>query len=558
MKPKVAYFSMEIGIKQEMHTYSGGLGVLAGDTLKSAADLGMPVIGVSLLHEKGYFNQIINEHGEQREEEDIWNKEEYLSYLNKDVYVKVHDRTVKVRGWLYELKGVNDNVLPIIFLDTNLEENSEFDRTLTSHLYGGDRYYRLCQEVILGIGGMKMLDACGYNKLETYHMNEGHAALLTAELLDKLRRENPGRNYDDYVQLLRSRCVFTTHTPVPAGHDTFSHEEAIKVLGQYPNISLKFIELEDGLNMTHLALKNSKYVNAVARKHGQVSRDMFPGYDIKSITNGVHTYTWVNNHLKEVFNRNLIGWIESPEILREALKINDEEIWNAHQACKKELINYVNERTGMDFNIDTFTIGFARRATGYKRANLLLRDLERLKDISVNKGGIQIIFGGKAHPNDTQGKEYIKQIIERARQIVGDVKCVYLDNYDMNLAKKLVSGVDLWLNTPLRPNEASGTSGMKAAHNGVPSLSVLDGWWIEGCVEGVTGWSIGESYQDGQNQDEVDSASLYEKLENNILPTYYQNRKEWLRIMKHCIAINGSYFNTHRMIKEYISKSYFR
>lgn len=558
MKPKVAYFSIEIGIKQEMHTYSGGLGVLAGDTLKSAADLGMPVIGVSLLHEKGYFNQIINEHGEQREEEDIWNKEEYLSYLNKDVYVKVHDRTVKVRGWLYELKGVNDNVLPIIFLDTNLEENSEFDRTLTSHLYGGDRYYRLCQEVILGIGGMKMLDACGYNKLETYHMNEGHAALLTAELLDKLRRENPGRNYDDYVQLLRSRCVFTTHTPVPAGHDTFSHEEAIKVLGQYPNISLKFIELEDGLNMTHLALKNSKYVNAVARKHGQVSRDMFPGYDIKSITNGVHTYTWVNNHLKEVFNRNLIGWIESPEILREALKINDEEIWNAHQACKKELINYVNERTGMDFNIDTFTIGFARRATGYKRANLLLRDLERLKDISVNKGGIQIIFGGKAHPNDTQGKEYIKQIIERARQIVGDVKCVYLDNYDMNLAKKLVSGVDLWLNTPLRPNEASGTSGMKAAHNGVPSLSVLDGWWIEGCVEGVTGWSIGESYQDGQNQDEVDSASLYEKLENNILPTYYQNRKEWLRIMKHCIAINGSYFNTHRMIKEYISKSYFR
>ena len=558
MKPKVAYFSMEIGIKQEMHTYSGGLGVLAGDTLKSAADLGMPVIGVSLLHEKGYFNQILNEHGEQREEEDIWNKEEYLSYLNKDVYVKVHDRTVKVRGWLYELKGVNDNVLPIIFLDTNLEENSEFDRTLTSHLYGGDRYYRLCQEVILGIGGMKMLDACGYNKLETYHMNEGHAALLTAELLDKLRRENPGRNYDDYVQLLRSRCVFTTHTPVPAGHDTFSHEEAIKVLGQYPNISLKFIELEDGLNMTHLALKNSKYVNAVARKHGQVSRDMFPGYDIKSITNGVHTYTWVNNHLKEVFNRNLIGWIESPEILREALKINDEEIWNAHQACKKELINYVNERTGMNFNIDTFTIGFARRATGYKRANLLLRDLERLKDISVNKGGIQIIFGGKAHPNDTQGKEYIKQIIERAKQIIGDVKCVYLDNYDMNLAKKLVSGVDLWLNTPLRPNEASGTSGMKAAHNGVPSLSVLDGWWIEGCVEGVTGWSIGESYQDGQNQDEVDSASLYEKIEKNILPTYYQNRKEWLKIMKHCIAINGSYFNTHRMIKEYISKSYFR
>ncbi|MFT4261486.1 MAG: alpha-glucan family phosphorylase [Candidatus Woesearchaeota archaeon] len=553
-KPRIAYFSMEIGVKEEMETYSGGLGILAGDTLKSGADLKMPILGVTLLHEKGYFKQkIVN--GEQQELNESWNKEEYLTKLDVQVTVSISGRDVKVGAWKYELTGISDNKIPIILLDTNIEGNSDYDRTLTSYLYGGDRYYRLCQEVILGVGGVKILKELGYDEIYTYHMNEGHAALLIIELLEQIKELNPGKSLEEYEQLIKKKCVFTTHTPVPAGHDCFSHEQAMDVLKGYPSVTLKFIDISDGLNMTHLALKFSRFVNGVARRHSQVSRDMFPGYEIKSITNGVHSRTWVCDELAEVFNRNISMWNENPEFLREALKINDEEIWTAHQSAKKKLIEYINSKYNLDFNIDTFTVGFARRATGYKRASLLFRDIESLKNVS-EKGGIQIVFGGKAHPNDTQGKEYIKHIHGLKDQIRGDVKFIYLEDYDMALAKIILSGVDLWLNTPLRPNEASGTSGMKAAHNGVPSLSVLDGWWLEGCIEGITGWSIGEGYVEGQNQDEVDAKSIYEKLEK-IIPTYYSNRKEWISIMKHSISVNASYFNTHRMIKEYVSKSYF-
>ncbi len=546
---------MEIGIHEDLKTYSGGLGVLAGDTLKSGADLQMPMVGVTLLHEKGYFKQRI-EDGNQVEEYENWPKEDYLTKQDAEVIVNVAGRDVKVHAWTYHLKGISDNKIPIVLLDTNVEGNSDYDRQLTSYLYGNDSYYRLCQEVILGVGGARMLKELGYNTIYTYHMNEGHAALMTIELLEQMKEAFPGKSLEEYEALVKKKCVFTTHTPVAAGHDSFPHNIAKDVLKGYPNVILKFIDISNELNMTHLALKFSRFINAVARRHGQVSREMFPGYDIKSITNGVHSRTWVCHELRDVFDRNIVMWNDSPEFLREALKINDEEIWYAHQNVKHRLIDYINSKHGTDLNADTFTIGFARRATGYKRATLLFKDLEKLKQISQEKGGIQIIYGGKAHPNDTQGKQYIKQIHDMAKQIRGDIKFVYLEDYDMKIAKLMTAGVDLWLNTPQRPNEASGTSGMKAAHNGVPSLSVLDGWWLEGCVENITGWSIGESYVEGQNQDEIDAKSIYEKLEC-IIPTYYNNREQWLSIMKHCISVNASYFNTHRMIKEYVSKSYF-
>lgn len=552
---RIAYFSMEIGFNDQIKTYSGGLGVLAGDTLKSSVDLHMPLIGVTLIHKKGYFKQRID-NGNQIEEEDSWKIDEYLTPLDNIVSVNISGREVKIKAYQYNLKGISDNHLPIILLDTDVDGNSDFDKTLTKHLYGGDRYYRLCQEVILGIGGAKMLKSLGYDTIYTYHMNEGHAALLILELMIQLKEQFQDKSLEEITQLVKKKCVFTTHTPVPAGHDSFEHNLAIEVLQNYPKDILNLIDINTELNMTHLALKFSRFVNAVARKHGQVSREMFPGYNITSITNGVHSRTWVSNELKKVFDRNISMWNESPEFLREALKINDQEIFEAHQESKQKLVDYINQKYEANFNKDTFTIGFARRATGYKRAFLLLKDIQRLEQISHEKGGIQIVFGGKAHPHDHQGKEYIKHLLELKNKIKGDIKFVYLENYDMPLAKIMIPGVDLWLNTPLRPNEASGTSGMKAAHNGVPSLSVLDGWWLEGCIEGITGWSIGESYTEGQDQNEIDSKSIYEKLEK-IIPLYYHQRHEWISIMKHCISVNASYFNTHRMVKEYVSKSYF-
>lgn len=555
-KRNAAYFSMEIGINKNIHTYSGGLGVLAGDTLKSAADLELPMLGVTLLHRKGFLRQKVDDNGGQLEEEDPWNIEEYLNPLDKEVNVNVQGRNVKVKAWQYDLKGITDEIIPIIFLDTNVEGNSDYDKSLTDRLYGGDQFYRLCQEVILGIGGVKMLTELGY-KPRFYHMNEGHAALLTMELMDLVKEEQPGKNLEEYREMVRDKCVFTTHTPVPAGHDAFSHEMAADVLQGYPSVLLKFADISEGLNMTHLALKFSKHSNAVARKHCEVSKNMFPGYDIIPITNGVHSNTWINKYFKEVFDSHIPRWLESPESLREAIRINNDEIWKSHMKAKRDLIGFINENYNLGFEEDKFTIGFARRATGYKRANLLFKDIERLKKIVKEKGGIQIVYGGKAHPNDGEGKEIIKQILEIRNNIDADIKFVYLENYDIELAKKIIAGVDVWLNTPIRPNEASGTSGMKAAHNGVPSLSVLDGWWIEGHIEDITGWSIGEHYEEGENQDEVDANSMYEKL-SKIIEMYYNDKDGWIRIMKNSIALNASYFNTHRMIKEYIAKSYFK
>lgn len=550
----IAYFSMEIGIDSHISTYSGGLGVLAGDTIKSCADLKVPMVAVSLLYEKGYFSQKLDSQGNQQELPVEWCPKDFLKPLPNKVSVKIENRTVTIGAWQYDVLGITGYSVPIIFLDTDLVENTEFDRGLNDYLYGGDERYRLAQEIILGIGGLRMLNELGYTEMKKYHMNEGHASLLTLELLiERKRKQEPLWDFEAVRQL----CVFTTHTPVPAGHDQFSYDLVKRILGDFmPLDVLKVLAGEERLNMTLLALNLSRYVNGVAKKHGEISRTMFPGYSIDSITNGVHSHTWVCDSFKKLYDKYIPGWANDPFSLRYALSIPKDEIWQAHIKAKKRLIDYVNKETNLEFDYETFTIGFARRATAYKRADLIFSDVNRLIHISNNIGKIQLIFAGKAHPKDWPGKELIKKIITASGQLKDEVKVVYLEDYNMELAKMLVSGVDLWLNTPRKPQEASGTSGMKAAHNGVPSFSILDGWWIEGCIEGVTGWSIGPKPTESSDNIKDDAQELYEKLEKVIVPMFYTNQDKWVEIMQHSIAINASFFNTHRMVQQYVLNAY--
>jgi starch phosphorylase len=559
---QIAYFSMEIGLVSDIPTYSGGLGVLAGDSIKAAADLKVPVIAVSLLFRKGYFFQKLEADGWQREEPVNWVVEDFLEELPARVTVQVEGRPVKVRAWKYTVKGSSGYEIPVCFLDTDLPENQEWDRTLTHYLYGGDSYYRLCQELILGIGGVRMLRALGFRSIRRFHMNEGHASLLTLELLnEKAAKPEENKITLEDIEAVHDLCVFTTHTPVPAGHDQFPMDLVRRVVA-HPLIS----RMEDvfcpmgNLNMTHLALNLSRYVNGVAKKHGEVSRHMFAPYRIDSITNGVHVSTWTTEPFKQLFDRHIPGWREDPFSLRYAFSISNEEIWEAHEKAKLELFRYINGETNVGMDLNLLTLGFARRAATYKRPTLLFEDLERLKQIAKGSGGLQLVFSGKAHPQDTPGKELIKGIFQAGAALGADVKLVYLDNYDMDVALRIVSGVDIWLNTPEPPHEASGTSGMKAAINGVPSLSVLDGWWIEGCIEGVTGWAIGSRQTESAAPEEAhreDVDSLYQKLEQVIVPMYYQRREEFVEIMASAIALNGSFFNAQRMLQQYVLKAYF-
>ena len=576
---KIAYFSMEIGLDPEMPTYSGGLGILAGDTIRSAADLKVPMIAVTILYRKGYFYQRLDDTGCQQEEPMNWVLEDYVEEMPQKASVLIEGRTVQIRSWKYEVEGVGGFEVPVYFLDTDLPENSEWDRTLTHFLYGGDQHYRLCQEVILGIGGVRMLRSLGYNRIERFHMNEGHAGLLTLELLDEEARSTGRKSITrSDIEAVKGKCIFTTHTPVPAGHDQFPVSLVRNVLGQRDDfLDLKdvfsidlirrvlrvpgdfsgindVLRTENTLNMTYLALNLSHYMNGVAKKHGDISRLMFAEYAIDAITNGVHASTWTAEHFQKLYDSHIPGWKMDNFSLRYALSIPKQEIWNAHTETKKELIEYINRETNIGMSVDVFTIGFARRVATYKRADLLFTDIERLKSISSKTGFFQIVYAGKAHPQDQEGKELIKLIFRAKEALNGDVKIVYLNNYDMEIGKMLTSGVDVWLNTPQPPLEASGTSGMKAALNGVPSLSVLDGWWIEGCIEGVTGWSIGEKESSDSSKD---AASLYSKLEQTILPMFYHERDRFIDVMRHSIALNGSFFNTHRMVQQYVLNAYF-
>ena len=561
MEPRIiAYFSMEIGLASEMPTYSGGLGVLAGDTIRAAADLKVPMVAVTLLHRKGYFYQHLDADGRQIEEPVDWAVDDFLAALPQRVSVTIEGRAVGLRAWKYAVVGPGDFSVPVYFLDSNLPENSEWDRTLTHYLYGGDRHYRLCQEVILGIGGVRMLRALGHREIFRYHMNEGHSSLLTLELLDE-EAQRAGRaspNHDD-VQTVREKCVFTTHTPVAAGHDQFPMALVHQILGRQEVEEMKDVFCcGDALNMTFLALNLSHYVNGVAKKHGEVSRLMFAGYNIDAITNGVHASTWVAEPMAQLYDRYIFGWQQDNCSLRYAMGIPKQEIWHGHLEAKKNLLRYVNREANAGMDADIFTIGFARRATTYKRVELLFSDIERLKAIADTCHGLQIVYAGKAHPQDEAGKEQIRKVFHVRDQLRDKIKIAYLQNYSMEIGKMMTAGVDVWLNTPLPPMEASGTSGMKAAVNGVPSLSVLDGWWIEGCIEGITGWSIGSP--DGKvgaaADHSNDAASLYDKLEQIIMPLFCDNRDDFLEVMRHAIALNGSFFNTHRMLQQYVLKAY--
>jgi starch phosphorylase len=555
---QIAYFSMEIALDSSIPTYSGGLGVLAGDILRSAADLEVPMVGVTLLHRHGYFRQQLAADGTQTEVDEQWSPEDRLERLETTVTIEIEGTKVRIQPWRFTVTGIEDYQVPVYLLDTALDSNSEFYRSLTDHLYGGDAHYRLCQEAVLGLGGVAVLRALGYGRNMVYHMNEGHSALLTLALLEEtLEEQNSSAPDDELIEAVRRQCVFTTHTPVAAGHDRFPIDLVNRVVGPRGASQLEDSRclLDGTLNMTYLALRLSRYINGVSMRHGEVSLDMFPGYPIHAITNGVHAVTWTSPAFAELFDLKIPGWRHDNRYLRYAIQIPLDDIQAAHQSAKRVLLDEVERRNGVRLAEDVITLGFARRATPYKRAGLLLTDVTRLNAIADRVGPIQILYAGKAHPRDEPGKEVIRRIHEAARRLGERVRLVYMENYDLALAKYMCSGVDLWLNTPSRPQEASGTSGMKAACNGVPSLSVLDGWWVEGHVEGVTGWSLLES-PEAAAEESTELDGLYDKLEKLILPCYYSLPQAWAKVMRSAIALNASFFNTQRVVLQYVRNAY--
>lgn len=549
---------MEVGLDSALPTYSGGLGILAGDTLRAAADLGLPMIGITLLHRKGYFRQRLDGTGNQFESPATWSFEEALEPMVPRAFVPIAGRVVMVRAWRYIVRGVFGHTVPVYFLDTHLSENEPWEQTLTDALYDGDARHRLCQEIVLGMGGVAMLEALGYKNVSTYHMNEGHAAFLTLALLEReVARGNLAAVAESDREAVRQRSVFTTHTPIPAGHDQFDLDLVRSVLGEDRLVALRATDaIQNGtLNMTYLALHLSRYVNGVAMRHGEISRALFPHYPIDSITNGVHAPTWTAAPLRNLFDRYIPEWRRDNFYLRYAIKIPLAEIRRAHLLAKQEMIAQIAGRANVHLMENVLTLCFARRAAAYKRADLLFTDIDRLKQIAEKAGPFQIIYSGKAHPHDDPGKAMIRRIFDFSQKLKGALRIVYIENYDMDLARFLCSGVDVWLNTPERPLEASGTSGMKAALNGVPSLSILDGWWIEGHVEGITGWAIGSP--DGGEIDPIAEAdSLYNKLEHAILPLYYGKPEAYTEIRRSTIALNGSFFHAQRMLLQYVRNAY--
>jgi starch phosphorylase len=552
-RTSVAYFSMEIALRPEMHTYSGGLGILAGDSARSAADLGLPIVFVTLASHRGYLRQDIEADGTQIDNADPWKIRDFATPLDAMVAVEIEGRSVWIRPWLHTVSSPLGAAVPVLLLDTDFDQNAAVDREITDRLYGGDEIYRLKQEIVLGIGGAKALEALGF-RIATFHLNEGHAALLTLHLLRKPALSDvPDR---DPVERVREACVFTTHTPVEAGHDRFSYADIERVLGT-ELIDLDELKLLGGtsqLNLTLLALNLSGYVNGVALRHAETTRRMFPGYRIESVTNGVHVSTWTHPAFADLYQTDLACWAHEPERLVRCDQLPDDQIWAAHQRAKAELLALVFRETGHNLDPDRPTIAFARRMTGYKRPDLIFTELERLRAIG-RRYPFQIVMAGKAHPRDSQGKALIAQIHRHMRELSNDVPVIFLSNYDMQRARALVAGADIWLNTPMPPLEASGTSGMKAALNGVLNLSVVDGWWVEACIEGVTGWGI-----DGRRLDmaQDDAAELYGKLEDTVLPLYYENRPRWIWMMKQAMSKIGPYFNSQRMMRRYASEAYLR
>jgi starch phosphorylase len=540
---RIAYFSSEIGISSSLPTYSGGLGVLAGDHIKASTDADLSMVGISLLYKEGYFKQKLDEKGKQIETYPRFDLSLKLKQLPNKFKLHLRERDVWIGVYEYLHKGEGGQITPIYFLDTDLEENITEDRIISLRLYSGDKNHRILQEALLGFGGVCLLEILGYKNIETYHMNEGHCSFLTLALLKKFNGD------EDKV---RSACHFTTHTPVEAGHDHFSIDRCREILHSLlpNNLKLPRWIQNNRLHMTELGLYFSRSANGVSELHGKVARDQFPHFSIDHITNGIYHPYWLGESFQELFDSKIPGWRTEPSFLLNLNDITDDELNMAHSFQKNTLLEYANKQSNFFLSNDILTIGFARRAAEYKRARLIFSNPDRLAELGKNK--IQIIFAGKAHPKDDRGKNIIQGIFEDADKLIESVKIIFLENYNMQLGHIITSGVDVWLNTPLRPNEASGTSGMKAALNGVPNLSTLDGWWAEGYKHDENGWAIGTA---NFCDDQSDAESLYELLENKVIPTFYNDNKKWMQMMRSSIQTSVD-FTAYRMIAEYQKNFY--
>ncbi len=601
----IAYFSFEFGLHESLPVYAGGLGILSGDHLKESSDLGLPMVAIGFLYTQGYFSQRITEDGWQEATNLFlkFNELPLIPLMQEDgqpvkVSVDLPGRKVCTRLWKVQVGR-----LPLYLLDANVEENSPVDRQLTARLYSSDLELRISQEIILGIGGVHALRALGYAP-NAWHMNEGHSAFLVLERVREMMAQ--GAVFDDAIEKVRVSDIFTTHTPVPAGNDEFPLWLIDKYFNQlWAELGItrdQFIDLArnthswggETFSMPVLALRLSEYRNAVSELHGQVSREMWhflwPDLQVEDvpithITNGVHTGTWLARRMRVLYDRYLgADWLEhvdDPEVWDQIENIPDADLWVVRRHLKRKLIAYIRERarlqwltakvhpvqviaSGVLLDPYVLTIGFARRFATYKRANLILRDFDRLLSI-INQPNrpVQIIFAGKAHPADEPGKLLIQDVYRKVKDARNGGRLVFLEDYDMNISRYLVQGVDVWLNTPRRPNEASGTSGQKAALNGILNFSVLDGWWREG-YNGHNGWAIGDDteYSDPNQQDEADAESLYDTLENDIVPLYYTARSadnlpgEWIARMKESIRTIVPQFSMRRMVKEYVTQLY--
>ena len=541
--PVVGYFTAEIGLWSELRTYSGGLGVLAGDHVKSAADAKIPLVGVTLLYHQGYAQQHIDEMGIQTETFPEHDPNKHLTKTEIVLRLTLDERTLFAYVWKAEIQGVHGNSVPVYFLDTRHPKNSPEHQALSSRLYGGDDAVRIRQEYVLGVGGVQLFDHLNV-ELSGLHLNEGHCTFAMLELLHR------GWSREE----LARRSLFTTHTPVPAGHDRFDWSLVKSVIGDLLPDDAKSLVRNAGdsekgarCSMSHLAVALSTSVNAVSKLNADVAMTMFDEQVIQPITNGVHHITWTSPVMASFFDKHLNGWRFQPESIGNAYHLPTEELLEARSESRKQLRDYVRSTTGVELSADRLTIGFARRFATYKRANLVFKNLERLQ--AIGGGKIQFVFSGKAHPRDQGGKQLIRDIFESANQIADTIPVAFIENYDMHTGLMMTSGVDIWLNNPIRPMEASGTSGMKAAMNGVPNCSILDGWWPEACIHGVNGWAIGNAEEN--RDDDRDAENIYNVLENEVIPLWEQEGDAWSDVMKASIAASAG-FTGQRMIQDYL------
>ena len=541
--PTIAYLTAEIGLWSELHTYSGGLGVLAGDHVKSAADANLPLVAISLLYREGYGRQHLDTKGDQSESYGPIDPADHLVSTGKTIQLPLDGSTLYASVWKTDVVGVSGHVVPVYFLDTHHPNNSAEFVGLGARLYGGDDGTRIRQEYLLGVGGVRALQDLGHD-FAGMHLNEGHCTFAMLEMLHQ------GWTREELAQ----RTLFTTHTPVPAGHDRFAWDLVEEVVGEFlPEDARELVknagdhEQGERCSMSHLAVALSTAVNAVSNLNAQVASGMFGSTHIAPITNGVHHITWTSPQMRGLFDAHLPGWKEDPSQLGYAGSLPDAALLEARAANRRMLRELVQASTGVTLEEHRLTIGFARRFATYKRANLVFSDLERLRAIGADR--IQFVFSGKAHPKDEGGKQLIRDIFASAGEVANDIPVAFIENYDMDTGLAMTSGVDIWLNNPIRPLEASGTSGMKAAMNGVPNCSILDGWWPEGCEHGVNGWAIGEA--EDERDDARDAENIYNVLENEVLPLWDEGPERWAKLMRASIATSAR-FTGARMIADYL------